>query len=391
MIDQTLTTPPTAPSSNDIPTFRTRFDAFIVWIVTFVSQLTTVISQINSTASTINSKESSATSAASTATTQAGIATIKASEASESATDAYNAQLAAEAVFDNFDDKYLGAKATAPTVDNDGNPLVTGALFFKTTAPKGIYVYDAELTIWSSPTYVPTSHGSLSGRSDTDSHPMSAITGLVEALADKLSKTLDASIDGIKTFLKSPIAPTPTVGDNSTKVATTAFVQGEGFLKNKALLAEYVVSGSAVTSIDFSGLDINTHKSYIVELEIINPTGSTADISLFVNADTTQTNYYSQIFFAQGTTSSASISNASKLMTSRSSGSENSVVFIQKVNNYLKAMANGIGLNGSSMYWQTQSITKTAQITNITQLTFTSSIAGSIGVGSKIRIYRGDV
>lgn len=59
MIDQTLTTPPTAPSSNDIPTFRTRFDAFIVWIVTFVSQLTTVISQMNSTASTINDKETS--------------------------------------------------------------------------------------------------------------------------------------------------------------------------------------------------------------------------------------------------------------------------------------------------------------------------------------------
>lgn len=63
MIDQTLTTPPDAPSSNDIPTFRTRFDAFIVWIVTFVSQLTTVISQMNSTASTINEKEASAVNA----------------------------------------------------------------------------------------------------------------------------------------------------------------------------------------------------------------------------------------------------------------------------------------------------------------------------------------
>jgi len=63
MIDQTLTTPPTAPSSNDIPTFRTRFDAFIAWIVTFVTQLTTVISQMNSTASTINDKEASAVNA----------------------------------------------------------------------------------------------------------------------------------------------------------------------------------------------------------------------------------------------------------------------------------------------------------------------------------------
>lgn len=71
MIDQTLTTPPTAPSSNDIPTFRTRFDAFIVWIVTFVSQLTTVISQINSTASTINDKEASTIASAQVAVSAA--------------------------------------------------------------------------------------------------------------------------------------------------------------------------------------------------------------------------------------------------------------------------------------------------------------------------------
>ena len=182
MVNQTITQLPTPPSTTDVVNFNDRADNFLAAIPTFVTQTNTVIGQINSTETNINSKESSATSAASTATTQAGIATTKASEASASATAAYNAQLAAEAVFDNFDDKYLGAKATAPTVDNDGNPLVTGALFFKTTSPKGIYVYDAELAIWSSPTYVPTSHGSLSGRSDADSHPISAITGLSTAL-----------------------------------------------------------------------------------------------------------------------------------------------------------------------------------------------------------------
>lgn len=33
------------------------------------------------------------------------------------------------------------------------------------------------------------------------------------------------TVAGIKTFSSSPIAPTPTAGDNTTKVATTAFVQ----------------------------------------------------------------------------------------------------------------------------------------------------------------------
>jgi len=37
--------------------------------------------------------------------------------------------------------------------------------------------------------------------------------------------TGDQAVAGVKTFSSSPIAPTPTAGDNTTKVATTAFVK----------------------------------------------------------------------------------------------------------------------------------------------------------------------
>jgi hypothetical protein len=43
---------------------------------------------------------------------------------------------------DSFDDRYLGAKTADPTVDNDGNALVTGALYYRTTTPVGMKVYD---------------------------------------------------------------------------------------------------------------------------------------------------------------------------------------------------------------------------------------------------------
>ena len=66
-----------------------------------------------------------AAGSASTATTQAGIATTKAGEAAASATAAANS-------YDAFDDRYLGPKAVEPTVDNDGNALLTGALYFNT-------------------------------------------------------------------------------------------------------------------------------------------------------------------------------------------------------------------------------------------------------------------
>ena len=51
-----------------------------------------------------------------------------------SATAAAASAAAAATTYDNFDDRYLGAKATPPTLDNDGNALITGAIYWDTTA-----------------------------------------------------------------------------------------------------------------------------------------------------------------------------------------------------------------------------------------------------------------
>lgn len=59
-----------------------------------------------------------------------------ASAASGSASAASASEIAAAASYDDFDDRYLGPKASDPTLDNDGDPLVTGALYFRTTTGK---------------------------------------------------------------------------------------------------------------------------------------------------------------------------------------------------------------------------------------------------------------
>ena len=68
-------------------------------------------------------------------------AATSASNASTSASNAASAQTAAEAArdqtlasFDSFDDRYLGAKTSDPTLDNDGNALVAGALYFNSSS-----------------------------------------------------------------------------------------------------------------------------------------------------------------------------------------------------------------------------------------------------------------
>ena len=72
---------------------------------------------------------SSATAAAGSATT----ATTQATNATASAVSAANSAAAAATALDNFDDRYLGQKASDPAVDNDGNALITGALYYNTT------------------------------------------------------------------------------------------------------------------------------------------------------------------------------------------------------------------------------------------------------------------
>jgi len=64
-----------------------------------------------------------------------------------------------EALYDTFDDRYLGAKATEPTVDNDGEPLKSGALYLNTTLGT-MYVYE-ETQGWISLNFIPTDHNGL--------------------------------------------------------------------------------------------------------------------------------------------------------------------------------------------------------------------------------------
>jgi hypothetical protein len=79
--------------------------------------------------------ETNAATSASSALTSATSAATSASSALTSANSAATSASSAATSYDDFDDRYLGAKASDPTLDNSGNPLITGALYFNTTIP----------------------------------------------------------------------------------------------------------------------------------------------------------------------------------------------------------------------------------------------------------------
>ena len=92
-------------------------------------------------ASSASTSASSALTSANSAATSATAAATSASSASTSASSALTSANSAAASYDQFDDRYLGDKSSDPTVDNDGNPLLTGALYFNTVVG-AMKVYD---------------------------------------------------------------------------------------------------------------------------------------------------------------------------------------------------------------------------------------------------------
>jgi hypothetical protein len=139
------------------------------------STATTSASSATSSASTATTQASSATASASTATTQAGIATTQATNASTSASTASSAATTAEAArdatlaaYDSFDDRYLGSKTSNPTLDNDGNALLAGSLYYNSvSAEMRLYTGSAWVAAYVSGTGFLASANNLSDVANT--------------------------------------------------------------------------------------------------------------------------------------------------------------------------------------------------------------------------------
>jgi hypothetical protein len=115
------------------------------------SETNAATSESNASTSETNAA-GSATAAASSATSAASnaiSASSSAAAAAASETAAAASAASAAATYDGFDDRYLGAKSSAPATDNDGNALIIGALYFNTT--------DGVMNVYTASGWVPAS------------------------------------------------------------------------------------------------------------------------------------------------------------------------------------------------------------------------------------------
>jgi hypothetical protein len=92
------------------------------------------VATISGFATTASNSASAAATSAASASTSASSASTDAASASTSASSALTSATSASTTYDNFDDRYLGAKSTPPSVDNDGDPLIEGALYWNSVS-----------------------------------------------------------------------------------------------------------------------------------------------------------------------------------------------------------------------------------------------------------------
>jgi len=162
---------------------------------TKASEASTSASNASSSASAASTSATNASSSASSASTSATNAANSATSAASSATSAASAQTAAEsardstlAAFDSFDDRYLGTKSSDPTVDNDGNALAAGALYFNSTSgAMKVYTGSAWVAAYvSGDSFLNLTGGTMTGTitfASGQSFPGTASTGKAIAMA----------------------------------------------------------------------------------------------------------------------------------------------------------------------------------------------------------------
>jgi hypothetical protein len=204
---------------------------------------------LGSATAAATSAAAAATSASNAATSESNAAT-SASNASTSAGAASTSATAAAASYDSFDDRYLGPKSSAPSVDNDGNALLTGALYWNSTSSE-LYLWTG--SVWTQAAFTASGFATLTGS---------------ETLTNKT--------------LTSPILTAPALGTPASGVVTN--LTGTASININGTVGATTASTGAFTTLSATG--VTTVQAGTVSLPAITTTGDTNTGIYFPAADT---------------------------------------------------------------------------------------------------------
>ena len=244
-----------------------------------------------SSATSATASATSATNAANSATAASTSATNAANSATASASSATSAANS----FDDFDDRYLGAKSSEPSTDNDGDALVTGALFFDTTVG-AMKVYTG--SAWQTVT--------LSAANKANINTVAGISSDVTAVAGKATEvgrlgTSDAVADMAILGTSAVVTDMDILGTSANVTAmghlgTSANVTAMGHLGTSANVTAMGVLGTSanVTNMATCATNISDVNTFAAQYRIgsSDPSSSLDEGDLFYNTTSNQLKYY---------------------------------------------------------------------------------------------------
>ena len=179
-------------------------------------------------ATTATTKASEAATSATNAATSATNASTSETNASNSATAAAASAAEAAASADNFDDTYLGAKSSDPSVDNDGDALNAGDLYFNTTSNT--------LKVYNGSSWQDAALDSSAFLSDVVSDTTPQLGGNLDVNGQDIVSTSNANIDIVPNGTGDVTlqADTVQIGDSNTNATLTTNGTGDLILNTNA-------------------------------------------------------------------------------------------------------------------------------------------------------------
>jgi len=140
--------------------------------------------------------------------------------------------------------------------------------------------------------------------------------------------------------------------------------------------------------VDITGLDINTHKFYLMIVKLKNPQTTSGELYIYFEGDYTDANYYSQATWADASSIYAARYNYPLIACNPDrNATVFSVIITRDPDGYPHAFAQEGRYVGADVMYCTAHVSKTNTVTNITEIRIASDVAGGIGAGTKIEIY----
>ena len=203
------------------------------------------------TATGITVAGSSVTALVAAAAASAAAAVVSKNAAAASATAAANS-------FDSFDDRYLGAKSSNPSTDNDGNALITGAIYFNSSSNQILAWTSGDAWVAIKPT----------------STEQTAITA-VAADATDIGAVAGKATEIGRLGTSAAVADLALLG-------TTAIVADMALLASTAVIADMAILGSATVIADMAILGTD---AIVADMAILGTSDVVTDMNVLGKSD----------------------------------------------------------------------------------------------------------